>query len=196
MKVPPNHNWLTLRDICATLGVARSTFQLMVSTGRFPRSCKMQGTKALWGYGVVADKVTTQLALWLGMPILTLPDYKPLGLPRPRGMSRREVEKLLQKTEAQTRKRSKPKAETFDEHEKGERAWRIARAYSEACLEAREAGAPLSVAARINLYTRLAKPDSEELRKFIWALRLGDGAMRKPSDVKAVYYSEPEVTEK
>lgn len=199
MKLLAPLDYLSATQVCAALGVSRATLLRMIAQGRFPRPCRTKGTKHQWGHSVVADKLTTQLALWLGKGLLTTRDYKPLMLKRPLGMSRRDAETLLEKIEAQVRKRDKPyfaqiadANARWEEEAKFNRADRISRVYAQACLEAREAGVPLCDQQKVNLYRRLSNSKPDELRRFVAALRLSDKDTRRPVAGDWGIYSEPD----
>lgn len=199
MKLLAPVDYLSGSQVCAALGVSRATFLRMLAQGRFPRPCRTKGTKHQWSHSVVADKLTTQLALWLGKGLLTTRDYKPLMLKRPLGMKRRDAEKLLEKIEAQVRKRDKPyymeiedANARWSEEAKFNRANWISRAYAHECSEARAAGTPLSQRQKVDLYRRLSNSKPDELRRFVSVLRLSEKDTRRPVTGDWGTYSEPE----
>jgi predicted DNA-binding transcriptional regulator AlpA len=199
MKLLARQDYLSVSQVCAALGVSRATLLRMIGQGRFPRPCRIKGTKHQWSHGVVAEKLATQLSLWLGKSLLTQKNHKPLMLKPPVGMNRRDAEKLLEKIKVEVKRRQRPRfAEIADpnarwlEEVKFSRAHRTSRAYAQACLEARESGKPLSDQQKVNLYRRLANPPPDELRRFLAALRLSNEALRTPVGEDWGIYSEPQ----
>lgn len=202
MKVPYDLQWFTTRDVAACLGVSRATLLRMINAGRFPKPDRHRGQRALWCYGVVSDKIETQLRLWLGWKVLAEEGYKPLRLQRPRGMSRRSAEKMLEQitkqTDRQSNRRYAPRRGGGDElakvkeRERDDRATRMGRWYAQACQEAgSELGRHLTVDERMSVYKRM-KPSDEELRRVRQLVELTQGDYTTTLAIKTVIYSEPE----
>lgn len=202
MKVPYDQDWFTARDVAACLGVSRATLLRMIHQGRFPQPCRCEGQRAIWHYGVVADKIETQLHLWLGKKLLALKGYQPLGLRRPLGMSRRCAEKLLANVEKQSLRRENrrfaPKRDGGDElekamlREKDEEAQRLARRFVQACQDARDLlGRPLTIGERMLIYKR-ERPTEQQFSRFRKLLELAEDDYTRPVGLEVVTYSEPE----